>query len=100
MKLFTAFLSFGIASSNVVYWLIFWFNNESLAKIYHKDFINKYISSFPYFLQPFFPVYATLICFLLFILSGSIFIKQRKRPYQILAIFSFILSAWMLFSLM
>ena len=82
-------------------WIIFINNNDDL----YDDFPTlkeKYIERFPDFAKPLIylnPQPAAIICAIFFVTSGYIFIRSNSIFFKILAITSFIFSAWNLLSI-
>lgn len=96
--LFLAFAFYIIGIIIIIDWIVFWQYN------YGGDFNElraKYIAHFPSFLQNFFNSrYSALLFVFTFTAAGFIFLKQKYGGYKILAITSFILAFWNLFTLM
>jgi hypothetical protein len=103
IKLIFAYLLFGVGTANIIDWFIFWEQNKELALRNRNIFIAKYIERFPNFFKPLFDsnfLIDALLSILIFIISGIIFLKEKKVVYTILAIVSFIFAFLNLFSLM
>ncbi|MBA5245741.1 hypothetical protein H1R16_02245 [Marnyiella aurantia] len=96
--LFPAFVFFIGAVSVLLDWIIFWKKN------YQGDFPElreAYINHFPNFLQPFFNSKLSTFFFVLACsAAGWIFLKQQHLIYKLLAVSSFLLAFWYLFTLM
>ncbi len=83
-------------------WIIFAEQNVDL----HDDFPAlkaKYVSRFPEFIKPLIesnPQPAAILFAILFALCGAVFIRENKVIFKVLAVTSFILAFWNLFSIM
>lgn len=101
LRLSIAFILLLLGIAWVADWIIFAVQQEN-EQLPWNDFRLKYIARFPQSLQPFVAnaVLVTCTCMLCFIIAGIIFIKEKRKPYTVLAIFAFIMAAWQLFSLM
>lgn len=100
-RLFLAFFLLLTGIASIVDWILFSANNKQKP----FDFAAlklKYEAHLPAFLRPLFhpPIIITGIYFLFFVVAGLIFLKEQKKGFKILAIFSFLLAFWELFSLM
>ncbi|MFN2458311.1 MAG: hypothetical protein ABR502_08940 [Chitinophagaceae bacterium] len=99
-KIFIAFLLLFIGLLYVADWIIFATQEEN-EKMPWQDFKLKYYNRFPDFFQPFIQsTWLTLLCMACFTIAGIIFIKEKKKVYFALGLFSFLMAAWQLFSLM
>lgn len=103
IKLILAFVFFALGTTKIIDWFIFWEQNRKLALKNRNIFITKYIERFPDPLKSLFTskfLFDTFLSILLFSVAGLIFLKEKKGLYTALAIISFILAFWNLFSLM
>jgi hypothetical protein len=103
IKLIFAYLLFGIGTAKIVDWFIFWGENKELALRNRNIFIAKYVERFPDFFKPLFDtnfLLDALLSIIMFVIAGTIFLKEKKVVYSILAIVSFIFAFLNLFSLM
>lgn len=101
----TTILALIIYAFGIVYmldWIIFATQNDAL----HDDFPAlkaKYVSRFPEFIKPMIesnPQPAAILFAILFALCGVVFIRENKVIFKVLAVTSFILAFWNLFSIM
>ena len=103
LKTVTAFGLLAIGLMSVIDWIIF-STRPANEKLDWDTFKIKYIQHLPKWLQPLYanPLISTTILLLLFLASGVLFLKAQKKSklYLILAVFSFVLAFWQLFSLM
>lgn len=102
-KIAIAFVLLAIGLVDVVDWIIF-STRPAYRNLDWDAFKIKYVQHLPTWLQRLKknPLISTITLFLFFLAAGLIFMNARKQgtAYLILAIFSFILAFWMLFSLM
>ena|SRR5690606_4060711 len=96
--LFPAFVFFIAAVSVLLDWIIFWKTNYQGN---FQELRNDYLNHFPNFLQPFFNLkFSTFFFALASAAAGWIFLKQQQLVYKLLAVSSFLLAFWYLFTLM
>ncbi|HEX6428382.1 MAG TPA: hypothetical protein VF008_11875 [Niastella sp.] len=97
----TASLFFALGLIQIMDWIIFCDRpgNDGLPM---AEFYAKYLDRLPPLLQGYFryPVVSTLACMLFFMLAGLLFLRLKKKPYRMVAIFTFVLAFWQLFTLM
>ncbi len=102
-KILIAFIFFILGIAKIIDWFIFCDQNRELKNTNYLIFIAKYDNKFPSWLRPLFntrPELATVISVVLLSIAGIIFLKNKKVVYKVLAITSFVLAFWNLFSLM
>lgn len=102
-KLTIAFLLFLTGAADIINWIVYSENNSILAKSNYSQFKENFIAHFPRFLQPLYkgyPAPASLILIVFFVTAGILFLGEKKLFYKIMAILSFVLGFWNLFSLM
>lgn len=101
IRLLIAFFLFGVGLARMVDWIIF-STNRKYSDLDWETFKIKYVERLPDFLQPLYksPVVITTICILVFTVAGVLFLKEKRRSFFVIAIFSFVLAFWQLFSLM
>ncbi len=97
-----AFIAFFLGVWRMADWIIF-VTQPEIKDLNFKDVVAKYDAHLPRWILPLFegrsyPI--TLICIVLFTGAGVVFILQKHIGFKILAIVSFILAFWQLFSLM
>lgn len=100
-KIVFAFLFFTLGLLQLLDWILFSIHTEN-EKLSLSELHAVYVAHFPGWLQPYFqhPVISTLGCMLLFAAASVLFISIRKKIFLVLAIISFVLAFWQLFSLM
>jgi hypothetical protein len=97
-----AFLLLAAGVADILDWMLFSDPVKNNKPFDFELYKEKYIEHLPAFLRPLYqpPIIITSICFLFFIIAGALFLKEQKKPYKYLAVFSFLLAFWELFSLM
>ena len=101
IRLLLAFLFFVLGLLQLSDWILFSIRTEK-RKMSLQEVHAEYVAHFPNWLQPYFEnaIISTLGCMLLFAVASGLFISERKKPYLVMGIISFILGFWQLFSLM
>lgn len=101
IRLVLAFLFLLAGLADITDWMLYCARNREKPFDF-AVFKRKYVEHLPGFLKPLYqpPIIITGICFLFFVVAGLIFQKEQKKVFKILAIFSFLLAFWELFSLM
>ena len=96
-----ACLLFALGLIQVMDWIIFC-NQPGNDALSMSELNAKHLDTFPPLLQSYFryPLVSTLGCMLFFLLAGLLFLRLKKVPYRVVAIFTFVLAFWQLFSLM
>lgn len=103
LKVYISLLFIAIGVARIIDWFVFWENNKQLAVSNFAALKVKYVARVPASTQPLFAGYpepATVISIALFLVSGSILIREKGLLLRILAVLSFVLAFWNLFSLM
>lgn len=100
-RLIIAFILFLLCLARIVNWIYFSTRKEN-ENLEMTELNLKYVKTLPAFLQPLFqkPIIDTGICILFLTISGLLLIKEKKKIFFALAILSFVLAFWQLFSLM
>ena len=97
----SACLLFALGLFQVMDWIIFCGQpgNDSLSI---AELNAKRLTGMPPFLQGYFrnPLVSTVACMLFFLVAGLLFLRLEKKPYRVVAIFTFVLAFWQLFTLM
>jgi hypothetical protein len=96
-----ACLFFALGLIQIMDWIIFC-NQPGIDSLSMAETNAKHLDSLPPFLQGYFryPLVSTLACMLFFLFAGLLFLSLKKKPYRVVAIFTFVLAFWQLFSLM
>lgn len=100
-KIIVAIVLFFLSFIQIADWIIFAYKGEN-ENLNIADLNAKYTERFPSILQLYFgnTGISTLVCTLLFITAGLIFITEKGKKYFVAGILSFLMAAWQLFSLM
>lgn len=102
-KILFAFMLFLTGAADLINWIVYSENNSILAESNYSQFKENFIANFPGYLQPLYkgyPAPVSLILIVFFVTAGIIFLREKKLFYRIMAILSFVLGFWNLFSLM
>ncbi len=99
-KILIAFILLLIGLIYLVDWIVFSIQEENEI-LGWTDFKLKYYKRFPEVLRSLIQTHLfTLLIIFCFAGAGLIFINEKKRVYFILGLFSFLMAAWQVFSLM
>ena len=100
--LYLAFFFYIIGITVIIDWFNFVEKNNDLYDDF-PELKTKYINRFPEYIKPLFelnPQPAAIIFFVIFTISGIIFLRQKQKTFNVIAITSFIFAFWNLFSIM
>ncbi len=100
-RLIIATMLFLLCAARIGDWIYFSTRKEN-AGLEMKDLNLKYLQRLPAFLEPLcrHPAIDTGICILFLTIAGLLFIKEKKKVFFVIAVLSFLLAFWLLFSLM
>ena len=98
-KLFFALLFLVLGMIPVIDWIYYCqvTDNSMEWSLFQKGYFDRFPADVRILFQY---NIITIVCIGLFILSGTLFLKLRKRFFRILGIVAFCLAFWQLFSLM
>lgn len=102
-KHLVAFFLFMLGSAKIIDWFVFCEKNRQLKSENYEAFKIRYVAHFPDWLKPLFnsrPEIAATISVALFVIAGFLFLKAESMFFRVLAIVSFLLAFWNLFSIM
>ena len=96
-----ACLFFALGLIQIIDWIIFC-NQPGIDSLSMPETNAKYLDRLSPLLQGYFryPIVSTLACMSFFLLAGLLFLRLEKKLYRVVAIFTFVLAFWQLFSLM
>jgi hypothetical protein len=91
-----------ISILKIVHWKMFWNNNKVIRQKDYFKFIELYRNEVAKYIPKFkqFPLMLEVVSLILLSIAGVILISQKNKLLKFLAIISFILAYWNLFSLM
>jgi hypothetical protein len=97
-----AFILYILGVLKIIHWNWYWNNNNEQRQQNYFKFIENYRESISKYIPAYkeYPYMLEIISVFIFCIAGYIFIKQKTLFFKILAISSFLLAFWNLFSLM
>ncbi len=102
-RIYIALILYLLGLINIIDWYVFCYQNETLASQDFKSLKAKYIERFPDIFKPLYsynPQPTAFIYIIILVISGVIFINEKKTIFTILAITSFLFAFQNLFSIM
>jgi hypothetical protein len=103
IKLIVAFIFLALGVAKIVDWFIFCNQDNNFKTLNFEALKLKYVSRFPEIIKPLFtskPEMAAVLSMVILTISGLIFLRIKKKGYLVIAILSFFLAFWNLFSIM